>query len=144
MKPMYYFVSNKNFDGQILHPRIPKNRLTEKGVEDSIIPRICVSKSLIGCIQSTEIYPKYKRIYVHTCDSNNIIQPTRKQVNDSYLFGEEWILEPVKMELFTVLHVTKEIINEQYSKWKFMSEDESISFSIVNFDFGRFYEKKKD
>lgn len=137
---MYYFVSTKSFNNKILQPKIPKNKASS---EDYITPRICVSKSLLGCLESTDIYTKHKRVYVHTCNSNNIIQPSYKEVNDAYLFGEEWILESVEMKLFTILYIEKEIINEQYSKWKFINKDESVSFSITGFDYDRFYKVKK-
>jgi hypothetical protein len=133
---IYYFVSGKSFNNKLLYPKIPKNKANR---EDYITPRICVSKSLIGCLESTDIYTKNKRIYVHTCNSDFVIQPTNKQVEDAYLFGEEWILEPVKMELFTTLYVQKEIINEQYSIWKFKNKNDIISFSITGFDYSRFY-----
>jgi DNA-directed RNA polymerase specialized sigma54-like protein len=139
---MYFFVSSRSLNNKILQPRIPKNRLTKDSREDNITPRICVSKSLLGCIESTDIYSKYNRIYVHICDSNSVIQPTREQVNDSYLLGEEWIIKPTEMKLFTILHVNKEIINEQYSKWNFINKDESMSFAIVGFDFNRAYKKE--
>lgn len=139
---MYFFVSTKNFNNQILIPKIPDNRLTKSGQEDNITPRICVSKSLLGCIKSTELYAKYKRIYVHNCESNQVIQPTQKQVNDAYLFGEEWIVKPVEMKLFVVLHIQRNIINNQYSEWKFKNKDDTISFSFISFDHGRFYKNK--
>lgn len=139
---MYFFVSSKNFNNKILTPRIPKNRLTKNGKEDNIVPRICVSKSLLGCIESTEVYGNYKRIYVHTCQSIKVTQPSLNQVNDAYLFGEEWILEPVEMKLFTILYMKKEIINEHYSKLTFRNKDETILFFTVRFDYKRFYGKK--
>jgi hypothetical protein len=122
-----------------LSPRIPKNISSS---EDDIIPRVCVSKSLKGCLESTDIYRKHKRIYVHTCNSNNIIQPLGNQVHDAYLFGEEWILEPVEMKLFTILYINKVIINEQYSKWILKDKDEITKFSIYDFDYDRVYNNK--
>lgn len=139
---MYYFVSNKNFNQQILYPRIPDNRLTRKGYEDNITPRICVSKSLLGCIHSSELYTKYRRIYVYTCSSDYVMQPNSKQVDDAYLTGEEWILKPVQMKLFLILHITKEIINGQYSRWIFKDKDDLFSFSINEFDHERYYKQK--
>ena len=66
---MYYFVSDRNFDSETLEPRIPINRLLD---EDDKIERICVSKSIIGCLSA--ISPEEGEIlFVHTCKSNNVI-----------------------------------------------------------------------
>ena len=48
----YFFVSNTRLKDNIIYPRVPKNRLTESGLEDNTTPRICVSKSIIGCLAS--------------------------------------------------------------------------------------------
>jgi hypothetical protein len=136
---MFYFISSKNFDKKIIKPRVPINRASK---EDCETKRICVSKSLIGALESTTLYFRSKRIYVHTCDSNDVIQPTRQQVNDSFMSGEEWIMSDVEMTLFTILYIDKEIINDQYSKWNFKNKDETINFYIIDFDYERVYNKK--
>ena len=41
-----YHISEKNLDGQILHPRIPDNFLTTQGYEESKTVRICLCKSI--------------------------------------------------------------------------------------------------
>jgi len=104
---MYYFVSNKNFDGQTLYPRIPKNRMCN---EDEGIERICVSQSIDGCLIAT-YYVVGDIVYVHTCEPNydKVITPSIKQVEDSPFTGEQWIIEPVKMNLFMKLIITETI-----------------------------------
>ena len=63
------------------------------------------SKSIIGCLASVGSYTKRKRLYLYQCfvDSDSVIQPTEKQVNDSIWTGEEWIVAPATMELVTIL-----------------------------------------
>jgi len=102
---MYYFVSIKNFDNQILHPRIPKNRMNN---EDEEIERICVSQSIDGCLVAT-YYGVGDIIYVHTCESDKVISPTPEQVEDAPFTGEQWIIEPVEMKLFMKLEITEKI-----------------------------------
>jgi len=102
---LYYFVSKQNFDGKILYPRIPKNRMNN---EDEEIERVCVSQSIDGCLIAT-YYDIGDIIYVYTCESNKVISPTIKQVEDSPFTGEQWIVEPIKMKLFMKLEITEKI-----------------------------------
>ena len=109
----YYFVSDKNFDNQIINPRVPITIATH---EDNITKRVCVSKSLLGIFHSImdTTLKENKKVYVHTCDSNKAYQPLEKQVRDAYLTGEEWILEPIEMHLETIYRLTvTEIENKE-------------------------------
>jgi len=49
--------------------------------------------------------------YVHTCEPNydKVITPSIKQVEDSPFTGEQWIIEPVKMNLFMKLIIIETI-----------------------------------
>lgn len=138
---MYFFVSSKMLNNKVISPKVPK---TASKREDKQTPRICVSKSLLGAVQSTSIYEKNKRFYVYTCESNKIITPTKEQVQDGYLFGEEWILEPITLKLYKTVFVEKEIISEKISHYKIKSKDEEISFGLYDFDYERFYKKNKN
>lgn len=94
----YYFASKQDFDNQILKPRIPIHKYKS---EDEKTNRICVSQSINGCL--TAIGSRFsigEIVYVHQCESNNVIQPTTDQVVDVCFTGEQWILEPVVMHLF--------------------------------------------
>lgn len=125
MKNRYYFVSKEKLKNNIIKPRIPINRLTLSGREDNKTRRICVSKSILGCLHSTEIYANRKRIYLYYCEVNpeNIIQPTSAQVSDAKFTGEEWIVVDTEMILVTVLHVTKEYISDEYIKYTIKDKD---------------------
>ena len=94
----YYFASKKNFDNEIMKPRIPTNRMK---CEDEIIQRICVSQSINGCLTAVGLFNIGDTVYIHKCKSDNAIQPSIEQVGDVCFTGEQWILEPVEMELFT-------------------------------------------
>lgn len=137
---MYFFVSSKYLNEKIIYPQVPK---TASSREDKNIKRICVSKSLLGAIQSTSIYEKYKRFYIYICNSKNTITPTRNQVGDGYLFGEEWILEPIKLELYKTVFVDKKIINKEVSHFKIYSKDEDLNFGLYDFDYKRVYKNLK-
>ena len=112
---IYYFASDVNFDGKILYPRIPKNRMT---TEENTIQRICVSKSIIGCLTAIGGFDIGDVVYIHQCQSNKVYQPTTKEVADSCFTGEEWILEPVKMKLFTTIKINgflENILNNMHN-----------------------------
>jgi len=96
----YYFASKNNFDRKTLIPRIPTNKMK---CEDDIIQRICVSQSINGCLTAVGLFNIGDIIYIHRCNSNNAIQPSIEQVGDVCFTGEQWILEPVEMELFTTV-----------------------------------------
>ena len=55
---MYYFISDKNFDKETLCPIIPFSKMNK---EDGTTKRICVSKSINGCL--TAIQPMLNGIY---------------------------------------------------------------------------------
>jgi len=79
--------------------------------EDSDTKRICVSKSINGCLSA--IQPMLDRIYyVHCCESDKVIQPSIDQVPDSPFTGEEWITESVIMNLFITIK-----IYSQHTSW---------------------------
>jgi len=96
-KTTYYFASRENLDGKTLTPRIPLSRME---IEDDKTERICVSKSINGCLSACQCWCKDETVKIYKCESNKVIQPTLEQVPDRCFTGEEWIIEPVKMELF--------------------------------------------
>lgn len=102
---IYYFASVRNFDGEILYPKIPKYRMNN---EDEKVKRICVSQSIDGCLVATH-YNMGDIVFIHTCKSNNIISPNTKQVIDTPFTGEKWITKPVKMKVFIKLRIEEQI-----------------------------------
>ena len=100
----YFFISRKNHDNKILNPRIPKNRLLS---EDEKTARICVSTSIAGCLAAVHGLKEGNTVYIHTCESNQVIHPTKDQVPDVFFTGEIWITEPVEMNLIGKIKITK-------------------------------------
>lgn len=137
---MYFFISDKRFaDGTILYPRVPINRLTENGTEDNQTKRVCICKSIIGALTSTELYTNHKIIYVYTCNPTNVVSPTCEQVDDNIYTGEEWSLDPISITMFTILHVTKTIVSKSISQWHFADKDSAgfYRFNIYGIDYAR-------
>lgn len=128
----YYFVSKKRLKNNTISPRIPQNRLTLSGKEDNKTKRICVSKSILGCLHSTNIYATNKRIYLYNCivDTKFVVQPSEKQVSDAKLTGEEWIICDTKMNLEMILHVKNTDINDEYIKYTIKDKDSDGFFNI--------------
>lgn len=100
----YFFLSRKSHDNKILDPRIPKNRMIS---EDDKTPRICVSNSIAGCLAAIHTLKEGNIIYIHSCESNQVIQPTAEQLPDICFTGETWITEPTKMNLIGKVKITK-------------------------------------
>lgn len=100
----YFFISRRSHDNKILKPRIPKNRMPS---EDDKTARICVSTSIAGCLAAVQGLKEGNTIYIHTCESNQVIQPTVDQVPDIFFTGEVWITESVEMELIGKIKITK-------------------------------------
>jgi len=114
----YYFISKQNHDGKTLEPLIPKNRMRD---EDN---------KIAGCLTAIHILKEGNYVYIHSCESDSVIQPTIKQVPDVQLTGELWIIEPVKMTLISKIKITKKtcfypnirneigVINYEYKRIK--------------------------
>lgn len=94
-----YFISDKNFHGEIVFPRVPKSIAS---YEDDKVRRICVSDTIKGCLNATldTVCSHNDFIFVHTCEAEIVVTPTDIQVKDSKVTKEKWILEPVLMELY--------------------------------------------
>lgn len=99
----YFFISRKNHDNKTLNPRIPKNRMPS---EDDKTARICVSTSIAGCLAAVQGLKEGNIVYIHTCKSNQVIQPTKDLVPDVFFTGEIWITEPVQMYLIGKIKIT--------------------------------------
>lgn len=98
----YYFASTKNFDGQVVQPHIPKNRM---GKEDSTTNRICVSQSINGCLTAIGGFDFEDIVYIHECEVHDAVQPTINQVPDRCYTGENWVTSPIEMHLFKTLKI---------------------------------------
>lgn len=138
----YFHVSPRRLQDAYLIPRVPQNRLTYDGREENKTPRICVCQNISGClVAGCTTYQDKKTFYLYSCEkeSGTVAQPTIKQVSDAYFTGEEWILEPTLFKLETILHVTKEIINEEYSKYIVCDKtsDGFYRMEFISYDYRR-------
>ena len=123
----YFFISRKNHDNKILNPRIPKNRMPS---EDEKTARICVSTSIAGCLAAVHGLKEGNTVYIHTCESNQVIHPTKDQVPDVFFTGEIWITEPVQMNLIGKIKITKvDYFDYDLDKGIFMS---NYQYRVVN------------
>ncbi len=99
-----YFISQHNFDSQLIKPRIPATVMVG---EDNTIPRICVSFSITGALSALgKDLTVGSRLIVHMCEVislADVYQPSNKQVPDVAYTGELWILCPIVMNFY--LHI---------------------------------------
>lgn len=99
----FYFVSkDDNLNARTLYPRIPLNKFNN---EDTNINRICVSKSIIGCLSATGGYNIGDRVSIYQIENNDFYEPSISEVIDSPLTGEVWILNSVKLNFFSLIEI---------------------------------------
>lgn len=101
-----YFITQKDFGiSTILKPIIPESSPEYEG----IIPRICVSTSILGALSSigNNLYLDCNT-YIYKCDldESEIIQPG-KTVNDVDMTGELWILIEKEFILHKIIKLRK-------------------------------------
>lgn len=94
-----FHISRQNLDGVTLYPRIPDNRLTQKGKENATVPRVCMSPFIEGCLRSITTTPACLSFNIYTTLDlvEEQYQPTEVEVMDAPLTGEIWVLEPVTL-----------------------------------------------
>lgn len=104
-----YHISEKDIDGNTLIPRIPSNYFTKNGFEDDTTPRVSFSTSIQGCLMGLSQNCKGKTYYVYSpetdIDSKNIYKPNIKEVPDSKITKEVWVLQPVKIKKVCKIYV---------------------------------------
>ncbi|MFA5697671.1 MAG: hypothetical protein WC888_04545 [Candidatus Izemoplasmatales bacterium] len=89
-----YFVSEKD-KLKVLYPRIPNNPMTKYGAEDSKTKRVCVCSSVKRCLKALGKNLRNKKLFVYSVrETSNlrIKNPSKKEVPDSYITKEKWIL----------------------------------------------------
>lgn len=99
----FYHVSHDGFlEKKPMKPRVPKNRMQR---EDGTTKRICASMSISGALSAVPIFNRGDKVFVYELETVNFIQPTLKQVEDSPVTGEVWILEEVEPKLFGIIQI---------------------------------------
>ena len=120
-KTLYHLSDNKNLDGKILKPSIPKLKFDD---ENGTIKRVCFSTTIDGGLQGLyPIYPgtslddsRYKSfngeyLYVYEpdeenfdyIDTNEILK--KRYVPDAEVSKEVWITSPIKVKLVGKIYV---------------------------------------
>lgn len=91
-----------------LSPRIPKNQLTETGIEDATIPRVCLSKTIAGALKGISRNICDDLLFVYEVepgtpyvDSQDILQ----HVPDALLTQEIWSLVPVTIRYVKAIEI---------------------------------------
>ena len=113
-KKLYHLSDNKNLDGVVMKPSIPKLKIKD---EDGSIKRECFSTTIDGCLQG--IYPIYpdtslddprytsfkgEYLYVYEpansdysyVDTDTLVK--KRLVPDAEISKEVWIITPVKVK----------------------------------------------
>ena len=98
-KGKLYFISEKDINNSILKPRIPDNFFTKNGFENTSIKRVCFAPSIDKCLMALSQKCTGEELYVYVPDGDyNFYRPTVKEVPDSKITGELWIIEPVQIK----------------------------------------------
>ena len=103
-----FHVSSVKLANTTLEPRIPDNFLVRNGYEDKTTERISVCKSIDDCLTAMSRNLKNKDFYVYKLKNTNTKKktPSVKEVPDSSITNEIWLLEPSEFELVGKIHVT--------------------------------------
>lgn len=124
----YYFASKEDFNNETLYPRIPENRMSG---ENNTTERICVSKSINGCLSAVQCFDDNDIVYIHQCESNYVIQPTINKVPDVLFTGEEWIFEPVLMKKIMKIKIISSSLCELNLKFKKHVVNKLYKFEVL-------------
>lgn len=103
-----FHVSSVKLANVILEPRVPDNFLVRNGYEDKTTERISVCKSIDDCLTAMSRNLKNKDFYVYKLKDTNVKKktPSVKEVPDSSITNEVWLLEPSEFELVGKIRVT--------------------------------------
>jgi hypothetical protein len=90
-----------------LHPRIPRNWMTNTGNEDNTIPRVCFAPTIDQCLIAVGGYREHFYVYEPELYGGlQIVKDTRREVLDAYLTDELWVLSPVKLKRIGEIVIT--------------------------------------
>lgn len=125
----FYHLSPVIFDeGYVLTPRIPisfpvyhNDIINKLDPEDQFIPRICVSRSIEGALQSLSKYhydtaPNI-RLYVYKILYDNpgtmkVVEPTIRAVHDGIICNELWVTTPINPDHYELVGIVTDIISK--------------------------------
>lgn len=106
MPALIYFLSDRDFDGRVLKPRIPDNFFTRNGFEDSTTKRVSFSTSVEGCLRGLSYNLAGRDFFVHIpAEDCPLYKPSTDEVPDAEVTGEVWVCSPVRVECIGSIHV---------------------------------------
>ena len=148
---------------EIFIPRIPDERLVD---EDDVIPRICVSTSIIGCLNAVpwgkrnlDFIPDFLPIRVYVFETDKFWSSSELYndglVADAIYTDEHWLLEPIMpKEIFYINNLKinlKDIILDTKKHYSIIDKldyniiDESAFSKKINLkNFKSLYKNEKD
>ena len=99
-KGKLYWLSEHDYDGKTILPKIPRNYFTENGYEDNTTKRLCFAPSVDKCLTAISQNLSGKTFTVYEPDKKitTVFKPNRGAVPDSEITGELWVKEPVRLK----------------------------------------------
>ena len=97
-KTKIFRLTHTNENNKVAIPRIPDNYFVKNGYEDNKTPRVCFAPSIDKCLMALSRNCSLEEFYVQIPDPSNnfkIYKPNTKEVPDSGITDELWILEEV-------------------------------------------------
>ena len=122
-KLFYHLSDQRSLDGQVFKPRVPAYiepyNPHETAFENSTTPRVCFSSTIEGALNAITVNVQrtnpvtFRDMYVYIPEKpiNEYKHKTNKElirdhdVYDANVTKEMWILEPVRLKLYGVIHV---------------------------------------
>jgi hypothetical protein len=112
---LYHISENPNLT--LMIPRVPVNKLTKKGYENSTIGRISFAPTIGDCISAAprgkagEILYVYKPVQIN---KNAVYRPKPSEVPDAKYSHEVWYLEPTTVKKVAVIVVGDAFMQKQF------------------------------
>lgn len=114
-KSLYRISQKGDLDNKIIYPTIPDNYFTKNNYEDNFTKRICFSDAINKCLMALSMNCKDKEFYVYSpVKPYETYKPSIKEVPDSKITNEIWILKPVKLKLIGTIRCIEAIDNDGY------------------------------
>ena len=105
-----YHVSPNNLDKQVLHPRIPHNKLTEHDLEEGKTARVCFAPSIDCCLMALSQNLEGKEFYVHIPIDKTVYRDVSKhEVADAKVTKEKWVTCDVELRCIGKIRVISAI-----------------------------------
>lgn len=115
-----YHVSPNNLDKQVLHPRIPHNKLTEHDLEEGKTARVCFAPSIDRCLMALSQNLEGKEFYVHIPIDKTVYRDVSKhEVADAKVTKEKWVTCDVELRCIGKIRV----ISARDKKYEFDLND---------------------